>query len=404
MMTDWTETTLGEVLDVLKNGLNCKQTKEKIGQKVSRIESIASASFNIDKVGYSELSRLEKEKYILQYGDILFSHINSNIHVGKTALFNCKEEVYHGVNLLLMRPKACLINSYLEHFLKYLFQSGYWLRICKQSVNQASVNQQDINKVKIRFPKSLLGQQHIVAILDEAFTDIAKAKENAEKNLQNAKELFESYLQMTLANNADWDEKTLKEIGITQTGTTPKTSDKKNYGNHIPFIKPADVDISGNGEIRYADDGLSEQGLENGRKMLAGSILMVCIGATIGKVGFVDRDVSCNQQINSLTVNKGFYPKFFYFTLRTKGFFEQVMKSSAQATLPIINKGKWEMLSVRFPKSITEQRLIVTKLDSLLDETKKLEAIYKQKLTDLEELKKSILQKTFNGELVEAHV
>ena len=120
-----------------------------------------------------------------------------------------------------------------------------------------------------------------------------------------------------------WEEKKLKEIGFTQTGTTPKTSDKENYGDFIPFVKPADVDISGNGEIRYSDEGLTAQGLKNGRKMSKCSILMVCIGATIGKVGFVDRDVSCNQQINSLTVNKGFYPKFFYYALSAQNFFSR---------------------------------------------------------------------------------
>jgi type I restriction enzyme S subunit len=254
-----------------------------------------------------------------------------------------------------------------------------------------------VSSVNVPIPP-LPEQQHIVAILDEVFASIAIAKDNAEQNLKNAKELFESYLQNVFKNKGDdWEEKMLKEVGITQTGTTPKTAEKKNYGDFIPFIKPADIDIKGNGEIRYDNDRLSEQGLSNGRKMLEGSILMVCIGATIGKVGFVDRDVSCNQQINSLTVRKEFSPKFIYYTLSTKEFFEQVMRNAAQATLPIINKGKWETLTVSFPKSKAEQETIVNKFDALQIETKKLETIYKEKLNDLEELKKSVLQKAFNG-------
>jgi type I restriction enzyme S subunit len=244
-------------------------------------------------------------------------------------------------------------------------------------------------------------QKRIVTVLDETFVALEKAKENAEKNLQNARELFESYLQNIFANPGEgWEEKMLEEIGETQTGTTPKTVDKENYGNHIPFITPADIDISGDGTIRYREEGLSEKGLENGRKMKTNSILMVCIGASIGKVGFVDRDVSCNQQINSLTVKKGLCPKFFYYALSTKTFFEGVIKNSAQATLPIINKGKWEKLTVSYPPSEKEQQFIVAKLDALLAETKKLEFIYQQKLSDLEELKKSVLHKAFNGELV----
>jgi type I restriction enzyme S subunit len=67
--------------------------------------------------------------------------------------------------------------------------------------------------------------------------------------------------------------------------------------------------------------------------------------------------------------------------------------------LPIINKGKWEKLTISYPASEKEQRAIVDKLDALSAETKKLETIYQQKLADLEELKKSVLQKAFNGEL-----
>ena len=268
-----------------------------------------------------------------------------------------------------------------------------------QDITYPSLKTSDISLIPIPLPP-LPEQQRIVAILDEAFAAIAKAKTNAEQNLKNAKELFESYLQGVFENKGDgWEEKMLKEIGIAQTGTTPKTANKENYGNFIPFIKPADINIKGNGEIRYDNDGLSEQGLRNGRKMFNGSILMVCIGATIGKVGFVDRDVSCNQQINSLTVKKEFSPKFIYYALSTKGFFEQVMLNSAQATLPIINKGKWETLTVSFPNSKIEQEAIVNKFDAIQLETKKLESIYQQKINDLEELKKSVLQMAFSGEL-----
>lgn len=130
---------------------------------------------------------------------------------------------------------------------------------------------------------------------------------------------------------------------------------------------------------------------------------MVCIGASIGKVGFVDRDVSSNQQINSLSPFDEHYPKFVYYALSKAEFYEKVLKNSAQATLPIINKSKWENLSVILPKSHDQQQTIVAKLDALSLETKKLEAIYRQKLADLDELKKSILHKAFSGELTRSH-
>jgi len=261
-----------------------------------------------------------------------------------------------------------------------------------------TLSQENLGNLEIPIP-SLFAQKCIVKILDEVFEKIKKAKENTKKNLENSKELFDSYLQNVFANpEKDWEEKALKEIGKTQTGLTPKTVNKSYYGNFVPFITPADVDILGNGSIDYESRGLSENGLKVGRRIEKNSILMVCIGATIGKVGFTNQVVSCNQQINTLTPLDKYEAKIFYYILSTKFFLNKIIKGSSQATLPIINKGKWENLLIVVPP-IQEQKAIVKKLDELSMETKKLEGIYKQKLADLEELKKSILQKAFSGAL-----
>ncbi len=102
MKAEWQTSCLGDVLATIKNGLNCKQDKSGVGQKISRIESISLASFDLSRVGYAEISESDKSKFKLIKGDILFSHINSPIHVGKTAIFDADEDVYHGVNLLLL--------------------------------------------------------------------------------------------------------------------------------------------------------------------------------------------------------------------------------------------------------------------------------------------------------------
>ena len=90
----------------------------------------------------------------------------------------------------------------------------------------------------------------------------------------------------------------LGDVGCTQTGTTPSTTEKANFGNYIPFIKPADI---ANDRIDYDNEGLSEKGLKSGRLIEKNSVLMVCIGGSIGKCFFTIRDVSCNQQINAIS-------------------------------------------------------------------------------------------------------
>jgi type I restriction enzyme S subunit len=292
-----------------------------------------------------------------------------------------------------------ILQDFLNLQLLYLNDHIYSLA---RGTAQKNLDVPAFRNIQICYPKSILEQQRIISILEEAFVAIANAKANYEQNIKNAKELFESYLQGVFEKKGDgWEKKMLNEIGNAQTGTTPKTVEKENYGAFIPFIKPADVDFSGIGDIRYDNEGLSEIGLKKGRRMESSSILMVCIGATIGKVGFAEKIVSCNQQINSLTVKMEFEPKFIYYAMTSKEFQNKVLLEGkgAQATLPIINKSKWENLTISFPKSKTEQKLFVEKFDALQNETKKLERIYQNKINDLEELKKSVLHKAFNGEL-----
>jgi type I restriction enzyme S subunit len=241
-------------------------------------------------------------------------------------------------------------------------------------------------------------QKRIVGILDEAFDGIATARANAEKNLQNARALFESHLQSVFTQRGEgWVEKRLEQIGTTQTGSTPKTSERDNYGDFIAFIKPADFNTDGS--LNYENDGLSEKGLSEARKVTADSVVMVCIGATIGKCGYCDRDITTNQQINTLTPSYGVFHKFLYYQMLTENFQRRVLLSSSQATLPIINKSKWSALTVALPLKMEEQKRIAAKFDALSDETQRLESIYQRKLTALETLKKSLLHQAFTGNL-----
>jgi len=264
-----------------------------------------------------------------------------------------------------------------------------------------------VKKVDLVIPP-LPEQQQIVAYLDQTFAKLNQAKANTLQNLKNAKELFETELQSIMENgkmkvgNGEWEEKKLKEIGITQTGNTPKTNEPDNYGDYIPFVKPPH--FLKDGTIDTKDSFLSEKGLKNGRLFKENTILMVCIGATIGKTGFTKIPVSSNQQINGLTPKAEYDARFFYYAMISKYFQSKVMEEGkgAQATLPIINKSKWENLTIPFPKSLQTQQEIVAKLDALKTQTQALEASYQAKLNNLEELYSGILKRAFEPQLIEA--
>lgn len=179
-----------------------------------------------------------------------------------------------------------------------------------------------------------------------------------------------------------WEWRRLGEVGVTQTGTTPKNGDNNSYGGDYPFIKPADITAN---MVNYKNEGLSVAGIEKyGRLAPAGSSLMVCIG-TIGKTNIIEKECSFNQQINSLTPYKPIHPPFVQQFLRTQYFQNEAWTRSSSTTIAILNKGKWENIPIALPP-LAEQHHIVAKIDQLMarcDELEKLRAEREQKQTAL---------------------
>jgi type I restriction enzyme S subunit len=298
-------------------------------------------------------------------------------------------------NAMVVQPKNGVMDI---SFLAFALKGGIELADAITGAAQPQITRTSLMPLSITFPDSLAEQQRIVGLLDEAFEGIATAKSNAEKNLQNARALFESHLQSVFSQRGKgWVERSLEQIGKTQTGSTPKTSDQSQYGDFISFVKPGDFNTGGT--LDYDKDGLSESGAKGARKVPAGSVLMVCIGATIGKCGYCDQDVTTNQQINSLTPADGSSHRFLYYQMLTESFQRSVIHRSGQATLPIINKSKWSALTVWLPPTVAEQKQIAAKFDALVEETQRLDSLYTRKLAALEALKKSLLHQAFSGEL-----
>ena len=164
----------------------------------------------------------------------------------------------------------------------------------------------------------------------------------------------------TIPNSWAWVK--LGDICEIFTGATPKTSNAENFGDFIPFLNPGDIDNNGN--VIYSNRGLTEKGLKEARKIEANSILVVCIGGLIGKACLVDRECTCNQQIN---VAKPFFAEailLYYFI--NSAYFQSTIKANSTGTAtPIINKNLFEQILIPLPP-LCEQQEIVKKLDLLV--------------------------------------
>ncbi len=281
-------------------------------------------------------------------------------------------------------------------FLTYLLNFKNLREFARQAA-QPVISNSSLKDVTLEFPKSLSEQQRIVTILDEAFTAIAIAKANAEQNLKNAKELFESYLQGVFENKGeDWEEKTLGEIADVEYGFTDKSTEEGDFR----YIRITDIDK--NGELILEDKKYINHSIEaEGFLIRDNDLLMARTGATFAKVLLYTGDepsVFASYLIRIKFNEKIENALYWYFT-KTKYYWEQANSLQSGAAQPHFNGAAVKQVIFSYPKSTKEQKVLIGKFETLSVETKKLEAIYQQKINDLEELKKSVLQKAFSGEL-----
>ena len=257
-----------------------------------------------------------------------------------------------------------------------------------------------LKDLEVSYPESLEEQKRIVKLLDEAFEKLTKAKENAEKNLQNSKALFESYLQNVFGNpKEDWVENKLSEICEKITDGTHQTPTYFDSG--VVFLSSRNV-TSGKidwDRIKYID---TKQHLEMHKRVSPrkNDILLAKNGTT-GVGALVDRDVVFDIYVSLalLRAKEVITPTLLLHFINSPVAKKQFNKRLKGSGVPNLHLEEIREVVISFPRSIDSQEDLVKKIDSLLEKIKKLESNYKQKIADLDELKKSLLTKAFAGEL-----
>lgn len=264
------------------------------------------------------------------------------------------------------------------------------------------LNKEGFENLEIAIPP-LVEQKQIVKKLDEVFKKIAKVKENAERNLRNSKELFESYLNNVFANpDMKWIKMQLPLVELCEliVDCEHKTAPKQNEG--IPSIRTPNI---GKGILLL--DGVYRVSLKTyeqwtQRAKPLGGDLILAREAPAGNVAVIPENLPlCLGQRTVLIRPKKeiFDSKFLAMFLLQPKMQAKLLAHSRGATVQHVNMKDIRALNIEMIPLLTEQNEIVKKLDFLSAETKKLEKIYVQKLADLDELKKSVLQKAFAGEL-----
>jgi len=344
----------------------------------------------IDENKFNEMKRFE-----LNSGDLIMSCSGT---MGKISIV--PDGIPKGIinqALLKLTPS----NKVSTVFLKLWMQSESFQDSLKELSGGAAIQNVPsvaiMKNIEIPLP-TLTEQQLIVTILDETFIAIDKAKANAQQNLKNAKELFDSYLQSVFENKGeDWKEKKLNEITEVKDGT----HDSPKYINEgIPFV--TQKNIKSNGLIFEDTKFITDVDHEKFYKrsnVAYGDILISMIGANRGMAALVDDNrIFSIKNVGLIKASENINKHFLLYYLKSPLAMKYVLYMSNGGAQEFVGLTALRSFPIPFP-SLKAQQTIVQKLDALNAETKKLEAIYQQKINNLDELKKSVLQKAFTGEL-----
>lgn len=311
-------------------------------------------------------------------------------------------------NVALMKAipnEEILLKDYAFMFLKYSKIQDYIVHLSQRAAGQTGVNKEAIQDYPILVPP-LPEQQRIVAILNEAFAAIAKAIANAEQNLKNARELFESYLEGVFKNKDEgWEVRPFSELCHIKHGFAFEGkyfSDKGEYVLLTPgnFFESGGYRNRGDKQKYYTGEVPQDYVLKKGDLLVA--MTEQAAGLLGSPILVPESNKFLHNQRLGLVIPKEGIPwtnDFFFHVFNTRAVREILHATGTGVKVRHTSPTKIGEVLVKYPISINVQADLVNTLANLNSESKQLEAIYQKKIEDLEELKRSILQKAFSGEL-----
>ena len=195
----------------------------------------------------------------------------------------------------------------------------------------------------------------------------------------------------------NWEWIKLGECGDVITGMTPSKDNRLYYGGKIPFYKPADLE---QGEYTlYSSDTLSTLGFSQCRQLPCNSILVTCIGATIGKTGIIKSRGACNQQINAIVPYCFLNYQYLYYVCVSNYMQTEIRDNSSSTTLPILNKSKFSELMIPLPP-LNEQFRIIRAVKDILLEIENLDRERHNLRNQIHNIKNLVIELAISGKLV----
>lgn len=395
---EWEVKFLGDLLSRCANGLTYDVSITS-GIPVTRIETISTGEINYAKVGYIP-NESGYEIFRMQKGDILYSHINSLSQIGKVAYYKGDKEIYHGMNLLLLRANESLDKQYLYYTLLTDHMRHMAQVIAKPAVNQASISTSDLKRVKIAVPP-LAEQRKIAEVLGVWDEAIEKQARLIEKLALRKRALMQRLLSAKLrlpGFSEPWQKVKLGDIGDTYNGLSGKNKDDFEYGNaqFIPYINVFSnerIDTNNLGCVQIKPN-------EQQNTVKYGDIFFTVSSETPDEVGMASvllehldntylNSFCFGYRLNNFSTLNPFFAAYLFRTEHFRNYMSVLAQGSTR-----FNISKKEVMKLKIDLSTIEEQTAIAEVLTAADREIELA---KEKLERLRRQKSGLMQQLLTG-------
>lgn len=400
MKEGWTYKKLGEVCEIFGRIGFRGYTKADLvdspndGAITLSPSNIVNGEMDYSKCSYITWAKYEESPEIMIYpGDILLVKTAS---VGKTALVR---DLPHKATI---NPQFVVFKNietnhdYLSYYMKSEKAQKYIWSIAKGAAAQ-TVSQKNLAEMQVPVPTKA-EQQRIVSRLDSAFAHIDELKANAEKQLSEARTLFQKALTKAMEPKEGWEERKIREISLIKGGKrVPQGYKLETEKTDYPYIRVADftdegtIDLS---DIHYINNSVYQQ-IKN--YTITDKDIYISIAGTIGKSGIIPsclNGANLTENACKLVLNGGIEQRYVYWFTKSDEFKGQISLATRQTSQPKLALTRLAEVCISLPP-LTEQRRIVSRLDSLSAHVRELEEVTQKTIAECDALKQALLRKVF---------
>lgn len=398
---EWAQSRLGEVTVPTSTWSPRRDPRPSI--RYIDVSAISRDELRIvSEATYSADNAPSRARKIVETGDTIFATVRPTLRRIAQIPASLDGEIV-STAFCVLRPDPQAIDADFLFFATQLESVMAGIAAMESGASYPAVRDVDVLDQVIPLPP-LPEQREIAAVLNtirRALLHQARCEVNATALKRAAmRELFTRGLRGEAQKETEigpvpesWERLPISELGKIVTGNTPPTKDSANYTEgEVPFIAPGDIEHGF--RIEKTEKFITYQGLKYSRPITERTTCFVCIGSTIGKVGYTMSTIcATNQQINSILPNGKFDPLFTFYLLTFWA--DHVRKYASRSPVPILSKGAFGQIEVVVTTNLDEQREIASILDSI---DRKID-LHRRKWAVLNDLFKTLLHKLMTGEI-----